>query len=69
MCNVYSLMKMLMCEGEHTFLKVNLLGVKEVLMVYLVSILFISLHIIQNFLTSPLITTSRKEKKEVPSLM
>ena len=41
MCNVYSLVKMLMCEGENTFRKVNQLGVKEVLMVYLFSIALI----------------------------
>ena len=30
---------MLMCEGENTFLKVSHLGVNEVLMVYLFSII------------------------------
>ena len=38
MCNVNSLVKMLMCEGENTFLKVNQLGLKVVFMVYLFSI-------------------------------
>ena len=32
---------MLMCEGENTFLKVNHLGVKEVLIVYLFSVTLI----------------------------
>ena len=48
---------MLMCKGENTFLKVNNLGVNEVLMVYLFSITLIPY------------LTKRKEKKEVPSLM